>query len=226
MNFPDTLFPPVWTFGAVLVFLPVLLWAVMTAPWARLADSRQSNAWLGAIALLTLTWSMKAGVQPGLSLHLLGATMVTLMFGRKLAIAGLALVLAAVTLNGWLNDSASGWQSYALNAVVLVFVPVFVTDSIRQLMERFLPVNFFIYIFVGAFFGAAVSLLATGLATASVLWLAGVYPAAFLWQDYLPYTLLLAFAEAWLNGAMVTLMAVYLPHWLGSFDDRRYLSHN
>jgi uncharacterized membrane protein len=226
MNFPDTLFPPVWTFGAVLVFLPILLWAVMTAPWARLADSRQSNAWLGAIALLTLTWSMKAGVQPGLSLHLLGATMVTLMFGRKLAIAGLALVLAAVTLNGWLNDGASGWQSYALNAVVLVFVPVFVTDSIRQLMERFLPVNFFIYIFVGAFFGAAVSLLATGLAMASVLWLAGVYPAAFLWQDYLPYTLLLAFAEAWLNGAMVTLMAVYLPHWLGSFDDRRYLSLN
>lgn len=226
MNFPDTLFPPVWAFGAALVFLPVLLWAVMTAPWARLADSRQSNAWLGAIALLTLTWSMKAGVQPGLSLHLLGATMVTLMFGRKLAIAGLALVLAAVTLNAWLNAGVSGWRSYALNAVVLVFVPVFVTDSIRQLMERFLPVNFFIYIFVGAFFGAAVSLLATGLATASVLWLAGVYPAAFLWQDYLPYTLLLAFAEAWLNGAMVTLIAVYLPHWLGSFDDRRYLSHN
>ena len=30
-------------------------------------------------------------------------------------------------------------------------------------------------------------------------------------------------AEAWLNGALVTIMVVYLPHWVGSFDDRRYL---
>jgi uncharacterized membrane protein len=100
------------------------------------------------------------------------------------------------------------------------------SDSLRLLMERYLPANFFIYIFFGAFFGAAVSLLATGLATASMLWLAGIYSAAFLWQEYLPYTLLLAFAEAWLNGGMVTLMTVYMPHWLGSFDDRRYLLHN
>jgi uncharacterized membrane protein len=42
----------------------------------------------------------------------------------------------------------------------------------------------------------------------------------------LSYILLLTFAEAWLNGAMITLMAVYLPHWLGSFDDQRYLLNN
>jgi uncharacterized membrane protein len=34
---------------------------------------------------------------------------------------------------------------------------------------------------------------------------------------------LLAFAEAWLTGAAVTLMVVYYPHWVGTFDDRRYL---
>lgn len=225
MNFPDALFPPIWASGAFFCFLPILIWSVMTASWTRLADSRQSNVWLGTIVFLTLAWSMKAGVRPGLNLHLLGATMFTLMFGWQLAIVGLASVLAAITLNAWLGE-VSGWQAYALNALVLVVVPVVVTDAIRQFMERYLPVNFFIYIFVGAFFGAAVSLLATGVAAASLLWLAGVYPAAFLWQDYLPYTLLLAFAEAWLNGAMVTLMVIYLPHWLGSFDDRRYLLHN
>lgn len=225
MNFPDALFPPVWALGAFLGFLPVLLWSVITAPWARLADSRQSNVWLGTIVLLALTWSMRAGVQPGLGLHLLGVTMFTLMFGRQLAIVGLALVLAATTLNTSLGG-VSGWQAYALNALVLVVVPVVMSDSLRLLMERYLPANFFIYIFFGAFFGAAASLLATGLATASMLWLAGIYSAAFLWQEYLPYTLLLAFAEAWLNGGMVTLMAVYMPHWLGSFDDRRYLLHN
>lgn len=34
---------------------------------------------------------------------------------------------------------------------------------------------------------------------------------------------LLGFAEAWLNGALVTLMVIYVPRWVGSFDDRRYL---
>ncbi|MDO8348071.1 MAG: energy-coupling factor ABC transporter permease [Rugosibacter sp.] len=225
MNFPDALLSPIWASGAFLCFLPVLIWSVATAPWVRLTDSAQSNVWLGAIVFLTLVWNMKAGVKPGLNLHLLGATMFTLMFGRQLAIIGLASVLAAVTLNAWFSG-VSGWQAYALNALVLIVVPVFVSDIIRQLMERVLPANFFIYIFIGAFFGAAASLLAAGVATASVLWLAGAYPADFLWQHYLSYILLLTFAEAWLNGAMITLMAVYLPHWLGSFDDQRYLLNN
>ena len=56
-----------------------------------------------------------------------------------------------------------------------------------------------------------------------LLWLADVYPAIALVDDYLPYYFLLGFAEAWLNGAMVTLMVVYVPHWVDSFDDRRYL---
>ena len=52
---------------------------------------------------------------------------------------------------------------------------------------------------------------------------AAVYSASTLLDDYLPYYLLLGFAEAWLNGALITLMVVYVPHWVGSFDDRRYL---
>ena len=58
----------------------------------------QLNVWLGTIVVLMLVWSMKAGVRPGLNLHLLGATVFTLMFGRQLAIIGLSIVLAAVTL--------------------------------------------------------------------------------------------------------------------------------
>jgi uncharacterized membrane protein len=56
-----------------------------------------------------------------------------------------------------------------------------------------------------------------------VLWLAGVYSADKLFSDYFPYFALLGFAEAWLNGAAITLMVVYYPQWVGSFDDRRYL---
>ena len=78
MNFPDALFPQSWALGAILPVLMAWLWCLRTAPWRRLADSGQLNVWLGTIVMLTLAWSLKAGVKPGLSLHLLGATMVTL----------------------------------------------------------------------------------------------------------------------------------------------------
>jgi uncharacterized membrane protein len=222
MNYPDALFPQTWALGAFLPFAVCLSWCVLTAPWRRLADRAQSNVWFGTVALLSLVWSMQAGVKPGLNLHLLGATMFTLMFGRQLAILGLCAVLAAVTVNGELRGQA-GWLAYGLNALVLAVFPPLLADLIRRGMERFLPANFFVYVFVAAFFGAAAVVTATGLLSSALLWAAGIYPASLLGDDYLPYFFLLGFAEAWLNGAMVTLMVVYLPHWVGSFDDRRYL---
>lgn len=224
MNFPDALFPQAWALGAFLPLLAVWFWCFRTASWKRLADSSQLNVWLGTIVLLVLVWSMKAGVKPGLNLHLLGATMFALMFGRQLAIIGLSIVLAGVTLNGELLGR-EGWLAFGLNALVLAVFPVLLADAIRRGVERWLPNNFFIYVFVAGFFGAAATVAATGLLASVLLWLAAVYPAPTLLDDYLPYYFLLGFAEAWLNGALITLMVVYAPHWVGSFDDRRYLLH-
>jgi uncharacterized membrane protein len=112
---------------------------------------------------------------------------------------------------------------FALNALVLAVIPVLVADAVRQLVERHLPANFFIYVFITAFFGAAVTVVATGLLASVLLWLGGAYPADMLFEDYFPYYILLGFSEAWLNGAVITLMVVYAPHWVTSFDDRRYL---
>jgi uncharacterized membrane protein len=117
---------------------------------------------------------------------------------------------------------ASGWLAYGLNALVLAVFPVLLADA-SGARERWLPENFFVYVFVAAFFGAALTVLATGLLPARCCGSAAVYPASTLLDDYLPYYLLLGFAEAWLNGALITLMVVYVPHWVGSFDDRRYL---
>lgn len=222
MNFPDALFPDVWVYGAVVPLLLVLAWCLRTAPWKRLADSGQSNVWLGTLVMLTLVWSMKAGVKPGLNLHLLGATTLTLMFGRQLAIIGFCVVLAAITLNQGLHG-IDGWQAYALNALVLAVFPVLVADTLRRAVERYLPANFFVYVFVAAFFGAAITALSTGFVATMILWLGDVYPATMLFEDYFPYYILLGFSEAWLNGAVITMMVVYAPHWVGSFDDRRYL---
>jgi uncharacterized membrane protein len=218
MNFPEGLFSSSWTLGAFVPLVLVWLWCLRTAPWRRLFDSTQLNVWLGAIVSLMLFWSMNAGAQPGLNLHLLGATAFTLMFGRQLAIIGLSLVMAAITFNG-----AAGWDAYALNVLVSAVFPCLVADLLLKIVERYLPPNFFCYVFFAAFFGAGIAVVSTGLLATMVLWLAGAYSAEMLFNDYFPYFALLGFAEAWLNGAAITLMVVYYPHWVGSFDDRHYL---
>ena len=222
MNFPAGLFSELWAYGAILPYAVILLWAVWTAPWKRLADGTQMNVWMGAIVVLMLVWSLKAGAKPGLHLHLLGATAFTLMFGRQLALVGLSIALAAVTFNASLKG-IEGWQAFALNALVLAIVPVFVAQAVLRFVERFLPPNIFVYFFIAAFFGGAIAAVASGLASGLLLWLAGIYGVDLLMSDYLSFYILLGFAEAWLNGAAITLMVVYYPRWVGSFDDRRYL---
>lgn len=218
MNFPAGLFPDAWTLGAWFPLALVFAWSVLTAPWRRLGEAEHLHVWLGTVVALVLLWSMRAGVKPGLNLHLLGASAITLMFGRQLAVVGLALVLAGVTLNG-----DADLQAYALNAFVMVVFPVLLTHGLWRAVERWLPANFFVFVIVLAFFGAAFTTVLVGSLACSLLWLAGAYPAEVLWQDYLSYFVLLGFSEAWINGAVVTLLVVYFPHWVASFDDRRYL---
>jgi uncharacterized membrane protein len=68
---------------------------------------------------LILLWHLKAGIKPGLALHLLGATVFTLCFGWALAFIGLCAVLAGVTLNG-----AAGFEAFAVNALLMAGVGV------------------------------------------------------------------------------------------------------
>ena len=218
MNFPDGLFSPVWSGSAFAVLFPFVIWALWTAPWRRLADSTQLHGWLGTIVVVMLFWRINAGVRPGLNLHILGATTFTLMFGRQLAVVGLGIVVAAVTAAG-----VGGWSAFALNALMLAVLPPFIADAIRRLSERRLPANMFVYIFVAGFFGGAATVAVSGLAATLLLALAHVYPAHLLFDEFFPYYSLLGFAEAWMNGAAVTLLVVYFPQWVGSFDDRRYL---
>lgn len=222
MNFTDGLFGDFWAYGAFFPYALLLLWAVRTAPWKRLADNGQMHVWMATIVVLTLVWSLKAGAKPGLHLHLLGATAFTLMFGRQLALIGLSVVLAAVTFNAGLKGIA-GWQAYALNALAFAAVPIFVAHYVWRFVERYLPPNIFVFFFVAAFFGGALAVAASGVFSGILLWATGTYTAELLFSDYLPFYILLGFAEAWLNGAAITLMVVYFPRWVGSFDDRRYL---
>lgn len=208
-----------WYWAAWAVWLPLLARSVRRAPWAKLKASDQLNLWLGTIVILVLIWSLKAGVKPGLSLHLLGATLFTLCLGPDLAFVGLSLVSVGVTLN-----SADGWLSLALNSLSTAGVGVGASWAIFRLIERWLPKHLFVYLFFGAFFASALTVLAVGAAIALVLVMTGVYSVDYMLGEYLPYFLLLGFSEAWLTGMLMTLMVVYRPDWVVTFDDSRYLA--
>ena len=218
MNLPNDLLSPGWYWAGYGLLAPALAWAVRTAPWRRLKDPGPLNLWLGACVVLMAVWSIKTGIKPGLNFHLLGATAMTLMFGPSLALLGLVIVLAAVTLAGM-----SGWQGYGWNALLMGALPVAVSYGIYWLADRKLPNHLFVYIFLNAFFGSALAMAAAGLGATLLLHLSGAYPAAYLYHDYLPYFILMAWSEAVSTGMAITVMVVYLPHWVSTFDDMRYL---
>ncbi|QID17517.1 hypothetical protein G3580_07585 [Nitrogeniibacter mangrovi] len=218
MNFAAELFPTAWLWGAGVLAAAVAVWMVRTGPWASLRDSLRLNLFLGCGVMLALVWSLKAGVNPGLNLHLIGAMVVTLVLGPQLGLGALALALAGITLNG-----GAPWSAFAINWLVMGVVPVLVANTYFRLVERYAPKHFFVFIFVIAFFGSAVTAVLEGVVASLVLWAAGAYSFDFLAANYLPYFLLLGFSEAWLSGMTVTLMVVFRPGWVIRFDDRVYL---
>ena len=218
MNLPDGLLGGGWILLSWLLFVGVALVAVRRAPWRVLADSARLNAFLATIVSLVVLWHLQAGVRPGLSLHLLGATVFTLCFGWALAFIGLCLVLVGVGLNGF-----AGWQSFAVNALLMAGVGVAVSHVLHRLVDRLLPRHIFVYIFCKGFFASALALIAVGLSACALLVLSGTYSADYLAGEYLPYFLLLGFSEAWLSGMMATLFAVFRPELLADFDDAQFL---
>jgi len=219
MNLPDHLLPPAWMLVAHLLYLMVLLVALWRAPWKKLGDGAQLHVFLGTTVAVLVLWQLRAGVQPGLNFHILGAGLLTLMFGWPLAVLAISLVLLAVAVSG-----PGGWQAFSVNALLMGLLPALVTWGVYRVCDRWLPRHLFVFIFVCGFFGAALSMAATGLASSALFVLSGAYPLDVLLQHYLPYYLLMVFPEAILTGSFVALLVVYRPQWIWSWDERRYLS--
>ena len=60
-------------------------------------------------------------------------------------------------------------------------------------------------------------------AAATLLVAAGAYPLERVAYEYLPFLPLMMLPEGFLNGMLVAILAGFRPHWLCSFDERRYL---
>jgi len=220
MNLSAGLLPPFLYALAFGGFIGTLGWAIYKAPWsAYRKDPGKLHVLLGSCVLLLLLWQLEAGLKPGMSYHLLGATLFVLMFGWELAFIGLSLVLLGSTLDG-MGDL----QSLALNGLVMVAVPVLVSASIHRFTFRFLPHHFFVYVMGNAFFGGAVAMVATLAAGTVLLACCGPYTFTKVAHEYLPFAPLMIFAEAFFTGMITASLVLFRPDWISTFDDRRYLS--
>jgi len=220
MDFPVELIPAGLSWPANALFVVVLYLALRRAPLARLLENDFSHLYFAACVVLLLLWNTRAGVLPALNFHLLGMTAVTLMFGWPLA-----MLAVFVVLTGSVLYQGASFTSLGINALVMGGIPVLVTSGLLSFAQRRLPHNFFVYVYVNGFLAAGLSILLSSLAGAGVMLAIDSANAEWLDYQYYPYFPMVFFAEALLNGMLMTSLVALRPGWVCSFDDERYI-HN
>lgn len=218
MGLIDNLFPTWLLLVCGVLFVGVLTRAIRQTDWRELkTNQRLQHGLFGAAVVLGFLWQLRAGLSPGLSIHIFGMTAVTLMLGWRLAVFAGLLALVIVVITG-----REPVGLFAVNGLITVMVPALVTYGIMTWERHRNFRNFFAYIFVCGFFGAGASVAAAGLTMVALLWMTGVYDWYHLTHDYLRYLPLFVLPEGFVNGAVVTGLMVFHPELLTTLDVRRY----
>ena len=202
----------------LLLFLVILVRAVRSIDWpAFRKDNALQHSFFGAAVVLGFVWQLRAGISPGLAIHIFGITVITLMLGWALAVlAGLlALVITVIT-------GREPLIMFAANGLITVMVPAIVSHGIMLWERRRDFRNFFAYIFFCGFFGAGISVAAAGGVMCLMLWSSGVYTFDQLVHEYIRYLPLFMIPEGFVNGTFVTGLMVFHPDRLTTLDQTRY----
>lgn len=214
---------------AAFIYLLVLLKAIRTAQWWRLRNHTDFNVLINTTIGLAFIWYLKVDFPDtntpylaGLNLHLVGATLMTLMFGWSFAIITTSLVVLTSTLFAT-GPATENLMTFPIDFLATCALPVTLSYAIFSVVDKRLPNNFFIYIFLCAFFTAAFSMASVIFSTTMLHYLSATYTMEILSYSYLPFGLILMFPEAFMTGMLMTIFVVYRPEWVSTFDDRRYL---
>ena len=218
MDIPANLLPHNYLWIAALSYALLMLAALLSAPWSKIRDNEAQHIFLGTVVMLSLLWVMRGGIQEGLGFHLLGMTLMCLMFEWQFALVAASLVVAIATAGG-----PAGWEAFAINLLLMGALPVLFTRLLLYACQRLLPHNYFIYVFVNAFLAGGLSILLAGGASAWLQYVAEVQPAGSISRNFVQVLPLLMFGEAFINGATMTLLVAYRPRWVATFHDSWYV---
>jgi len=225
-----------------LASLALVFEAGRRARWA--APLSDHLRWALATAFVLLGHRMTVRLGSGLELHYLGSAFLALLLGypRALVSMGLVLAIECVWPAGGVGASAAGsdglsaagaaagaaldlggLSTWGLRVLLSAVLPVWSMWMIVMACKRWLPRNPFVFLLgcglIGLFLSYALQLLGTAFAYAVLV---PAIPRGF-WEDFVPYALLLATGEAWLEGMLTTLLVVYVPGSVRLFDEGFYL---
>ncbi|MDY7115215.1 energy-coupling factor ABC transporter permease [Halomonas sp. SSL-5] len=220
MSFSDAVLAPWLLVSASLIAFGVMALALLQRPWrALLADSGLQHRWLAASVAVLLMWQLRAQAVDWLTLHLMFTALLVLVFKAPLALLSLLLINLAMVVTGRV-----AWPLLGVNLLVTGVMPALTMVIIWRLVDRFLPDNLMVFLFVCGFFGAALSTLAAGLSAVGLM-LLGASDAHALYQamEYARFLPLLMPSEAFITGMLMSILLVYHPHWVATFNDHRYI---
>ncbi|KLN64658.1 energy-coupling factor ABC transporter permease [Vibrio sp. VPAP30] len=179
------------------------------------------NISFAIIFALYVLWSADVGVKEGLSIHFLGITALTLMYGWQSAFALAIVICVLMALFGEL-----AFQTIPEYLVLSCLFPIVVSYSIFLASYRYLPRNIFIFIFIAGFLNGGLTGTLHLIANSVYLSIVTEYDWQTIFDNYLIFTPLLAFPEGLLNGMTAAVLAVFKPELLRVFSDRDYIYNN
>ena len=203
-----------------LLSLGVIVWRLCLRPWRPLLeDTALQHRWMAATLAVMLMWQLRAQAVDWLTLHLVFTVLMTLVFKMPLALISNVMINVAMVAIGR-ND----WSLMGANVLVTGIVPAIVTGFVWRIVDRRLPDNLMVFLFACGFFGTALATLGGGLSAVALIIVAGTDPeAVYLAQEYARFLPLLMPSEAFITGMLLSILLVYHPSWVATFNDHRYI---
>ena len=220
MSFAQSVLAPWALVMTWLLSLGVIVWCLCLRPWRPLLeDTALQHRWMAATLAVMLMWQLRAQAVDWLTLHLVFTVLMTLVFKMPLALISNVMINVAMVAIGR-ND----WSLMGANVLVTGIVPATVTGFVWRIVDRRLPDNLMVFLFACGFFGTALATLGGGLSAVALIIVAGTDPeAVYLAQEYARFLPLLMPSEAFITGMLLSILLVYHPSWVATFNDHRYI---
>lgn len=223
MSFAQSVLAPWLLVLCAAVSLALIVWIMTLRPWqALLDDTALQHRWLAATLGVVLLWQLRAQAVDWLTLHLVFTTLLLLLFKAPLALVSNVLVNVAMVAIG-----RNEWSLLGVNVLVTGIVPAIVVGLVWRVVDRKMPDNLMLFMFVCGFFGSALATLAGGLAAVGLI-LVGSHDTqtVLLAQEYARFLPLLMPSEAFITGMLLIILMVYHPNWVATFNDHRYIDRH
>ena len=202
----------------------VLLFVLVIAYRAIKKSPPSSDCITLSCAILALLWglhvSLPSGIAAGMQYHLLGVVLVSLISGLPVA---LCLLTFAAVIYAVLFQTPLDILVVPVYVIAVLIPMLFVSTGSLLLARLKLPHHLFIFIFVNAFFTAALSMMTGGALSLWIQDLVGAYPSELLWKHSFPVLFLLSWGEAFFTGIVISVLISFSPNLVHCYSDEMYL---